>query len=89
MIAIPQHWIEFDSNSTLLIYNIVNRTDIDFATYIKLYAKTTNDQHLTEINILDPYYQQSDYYESLVILPFDIAATTVKNILNFSFLAFF
>jgi len=78
MIGIPDDWYELDqNNSTILVYEIMNRTDINWARYLQLSATVVNNDDMTEINIIGPYYNFQDFFDSIVFLPYDIDETTV------------
>lgn len=81
MIGIPENWYEFDPvNSTIMIYDIQNRTDFDWNRYYQLSNRVVNSKEMTNINILGPYYTYDEYYDSIVLLPFNINQTTVIQI---------
>lgn len=81
VIGMPEHWYEFDPyNSTIMVYDIKNRTGIDFNLFYDLANRLVNTKNITDIDILDPYYQYSHYFDSKVLLPFEINQTTVKII---------
>ena len=79
IIGTPENWYEMNdsNNKTIMLYDLVNRTDIDWKRYYALSGRLQNVKDLTEITILDPYYKYSQYFDSIVLLPFSINQTTV------------
>lgn len=80
IIGLPEVWYEFDlRNSTILVHQITNRTGISWERYWELSSRTQNSKKLQQINVIGPYYNKADYFDSMVLLPYAIDQTTVRQ----------
>jgi hypothetical protein len=79
VISPPGIWFEVDPmNLTVTLWDIYWRTDMTITYYYdELFNRSVNSDQLREIKILNQYYQETDYYESTVLLPYNFIETTV------------
>ena len=88
IISPPSIWTEFDPmNMTQFLVDITYRTAVTPEYFGDLYNRSANTDTLRYVQILDQYYQNAEYYESTVLLPYNFIETTV-NLQIVSFLHF-
>ncbi len=91
IISPPSIWTEFDPmNMTQFLSDIPYRTAVSKEYEVSsLYNRLKNTDTLRNIEILDQYYEMSEYYESTVLLPYNFTGTIVISSFLFVILLFF
>lgn len=77
MVAKPSNWNDISDKMVVDVVDIINRTGITVAQWTSLSKTENNSDTLLQVRILDPYYQYQEYYETTVLLPYDIKKSKV------------
>ena len=85
----PSFWQDLNDNYIAGLVDIKNHTGIDQSYWTLLNISKINNKTLRSIRILDMYYNYKDFYDSTVVLPYDISTSKVFIVLLLTKIIFF